>query len=60
MRTSQMPFYATVIGRMVIFMARPKLTRQKSYREPMIVEKKRYANKAAAEIAAKHWEGILC
>lgn len=59
MRTSQMPFYATVIGRTVIFLARGKITRQKRYREPVIVEKKRYANKAAAETAAKHWEGLL-
>jgi len=57
--THDKPFYATIIGRVVIFMARPHRTRQKSYRQPIMVKKKRYANKKQAEIAAKQWEGIL-
>lgn len=58
-RTSTKNFYATVIGRTVIFLARGKMTKQKHYREPVIVDKRRYANKAAAETAAKHWQGLL-
>lgn len=59
MRTSNKAFYATVIGRLVIFMARPSLTKQKAYREPIVVDKKRYPTNKAALLAAKHWEGIL-
>lgn len=51
--------YAVVIGRSVQFMARPELTRQKKYREPVIVKKKHYPNKQQAELAAMQWEGKL-
>lgn len=51
--------YASVFGRTVVFMARPKKTRQKAYREPVVVKKKRFQNKAEANIAAKQWEGLL-
>lgn len=51
--------YAVQIGTLVQFMARPSLTRQKSYREPVIVKKKRYRSKIDAEVAAKQWEGKL-
>lgn len=51
--------FAVIIRRTVQFMARPALTRQKSYREPVIVKKKRYRSKAEAEIAANHWERKL-
>lgn len=50
---------ATIIGRTVIFMSRPAKTRQKTYREPVVVKKKRFANKVEAEIAKKQWEGEL-
>jgi hypothetical protein len=51
--------WGVVIGRTVIFMARPEITRQKKYREPIVVDKKRYKNKAQAELAAMQWEGQL-
>ncbi len=51
--------WATITGRLVVFMARPGRTKQKKYREPVMIKKKRYETKADAEIAAKQWEGIL-
>lgn len=57
--TSQMSQFATVYGRTVVFMSRPSLTRQKKYREPIVVKKKRYPNKVEAEQAARQWEGLL-
>jgi hypothetical protein len=57
-RTSEKPFYGVMIGRLVIFLARPELTRQKKYREPIVVKKKKFRDKKSAEIAVKQWEGL--
>lgn len=58
--TYNKPQYASIFGRTVVFMARPGLTRQKKYREPIVIKKKRFANKAEAEQAAKQWtDGVL-
>lgn len=57
--TSNLTHYATVIGSTVLFMARGKITRQKKYREPLLVNKRRFRSKADAEIAARQWMGIL-
>lgn len=51
--------FCSIVGRTVTFLARPALTRQKKYRQPIVVKKKRYQSKAEAELAAKQWGGEL-
>lgn len=57
--THHLTNFATIIGRTVIFMSRPAKTRQKAYREPVVVKRKRYQSKAQAELAKTQWEGQL-
>lgn len=57
--TSDKSHYAIPIGRTVLFMARPERTRQKAYREPVLVKKKRFRSKLDAMTAKMQWEGKL-
>lgn len=57
--TSTKSHYAVIIGCRVKFMARPGMTKQKKYRQPMMAEFKRFKNKSEAVMAAKQWEGLL-
>lgn len=57
--THDKTFLASQYGKFVIFMERPKCTRQKKYREPVKVKTKWYETTAQAKIAKQHWEGQL-
>jgi hypothetical protein len=55
MHTSQCSQYAVVDGLTVRFMVRPRRTRQKGYREPVLVDTHRFRSHAEAEKAARKW-----
>ncbi len=54
--TSTKQSYAVITGRKVIFMARPVKTRQKHYREPVVVKEVYFKTKAEAMEAKEIWE----
>lgn len=58
--THDKQFYASQYGKFVVFLERPKLTRQKKYRQPIITETKWFKTTKLARIAKDNWEGKLC
>lgn len=56
MHTSHLDQFATRCGRIVTFLKRPPKTRQKNYREPIVVTKKRFERVTDAEIAIRQWQ----
>lgn len=57
--THHKPQYGVVVGRKLFLYVRPARTRQKQYRCPILAGIKRFRSKAEAELARKHYEGIL-
>lgn len=57
--THDKSMYAVRVGRSVTFMARPQPTRQKKYREPVVVEQKDFPTTGAAQVAVACWERML-
>lgn len=58
--THDKTFLASQYGKFVVFMERPKKTRQKDYREPVVMKTKWFKSTAHAKIAKAQWEGKLC
>jgi hypothetical protein len=52
-------FLASQYGKFVIFMERPQRTRQKQYREPVIMQTKWFKTTAQARVAKEQWMGKL-
>lgn len=60
MHTSQLERYGHVVGRYLFKYERPKPTKRgEKYREPKLVERKRFKNKSEAELANTQWSGLL-
>lgn len=56
--TSTKSKFATRIKRTVLFYARPKATKQKQYREPVLIDKKYFPTTILAKEAAMEWESL--
>lgn len=57
--THNKKYWARQFGKLVVFMERPELTRQKKYREPKVT-REWFKTTRLARIAKDHWEGKLC
>lgn len=56
LHTHDKRFIASQYGRFVVFLERPIKTRQKDYREPLVVDKKWHKTAAQAKKAKQKWE----
>lgn len=57
--TSNKSYLASQYGKFVVFMERPRQTRQKKYREPIVTKTKWFKSTSLARIAKEQWEGKL-